>query len=227
MQLSTRRSQSIFRPTNHNSVMPANWRPCLIPHWQSYCHQIRTVYQSSTTWFGCTVLDNNYTAHWSVSGKMMPELFGQSKGKSKCQILNNQIKKRYTLLQKTSAGNFTEQTKIHKPLKQFLVGVCLPHLVSMMCNGTMKLPPAGGVCLSITRCNGGVWRTGYSIFLNVSMYTQLFTPMEVLEKALRFVKVSTQRLNPINTLVLDAQTLFLSVPLYPSRNIYSYICIYR
>ena len=24
---------------------------------------------------------------------MMPELFGQSKGKSKCQILNNQIKK--------------------------------------------------------------------------------------------------------------------------------------
>ena len=31
MQGGTRQSQSIFRPTNHNRVMPANRRPCLIP----------------------------------------------------------------------------------------------------------------------------------------------------------------------------------------------------
>ena len=31
MQWDTRRSQSIFRSTNHRRVMPANWRPCLIP----------------------------------------------------------------------------------------------------------------------------------------------------------------------------------------------------
>ena len=43
MQLGTRQSQSIFRPTNHKSLMPANWRPYLIPHWQSYRHQARTV----------------------------------------------------------------------------------------------------------------------------------------------------------------------------------------
>ena len=39
MQWGTRQFQSIFRPTNHKSTMPANWRPCLIPHWQSYCYQ--------------------------------------------------------------------------------------------------------------------------------------------------------------------------------------------
>ena len=44
MQWDTRQSQPIFRPTNHKRVMPANWRPCLIPHWQSYCYQ--TVSQS-------------------------------------------------------------------------------------------------------------------------------------------------------------------------------------
>ena len=27
--------------------MGASWRPCLIPHWQSYCHQARTVKQST------------------------------------------------------------------------------------------------------------------------------------------------------------------------------------
>ena len=32
MQWGTGQSQSIFRPTNHKRVMPANWRPCLIPH---------------------------------------------------------------------------------------------------------------------------------------------------------------------------------------------------
>ena len=46
MQCGTRQSQSLFRPANHKSMMPANWRPCLIPHWQSYCHQARTVSQS-------------------------------------------------------------------------------------------------------------------------------------------------------------------------------------
>ena len=40
MQWGTRQSQSIFRLTNHKSVMPANWRPCPI---QSYCHQVRNV----------------------------------------------------------------------------------------------------------------------------------------------------------------------------------------
>ena len=43
MQWGTRQSQSIFGPTNHKRVMPANWRPCFLPHWQSYCHQVRTV----------------------------------------------------------------------------------------------------------------------------------------------------------------------------------------
>ena len=39
MQWGTRQSQPIFRPTSHKRVMPANQRPCLIPHWQSYCRQ--------------------------------------------------------------------------------------------------------------------------------------------------------------------------------------------
>ena len=43
MQWGTRQSQSIFRPTNHKRVMLANWRPCRIPLWQSYYHQVRTV----------------------------------------------------------------------------------------------------------------------------------------------------------------------------------------
>ena len=33
----------LVRPANHKRVISANWRPCLIPHWQSYCHQVRTV----------------------------------------------------------------------------------------------------------------------------------------------------------------------------------------
>ena len=37
MQWGTRQSQSIFRPTNHKSVMPTNWRQYSIPHGQSYC----------------------------------------------------------------------------------------------------------------------------------------------------------------------------------------------
>ena len=49
MQWGTGQSQSIFWPTNHKRVMPANLMPCLIPHWQSYCHQARTVEQSMTT----------------------------------------------------------------------------------------------------------------------------------------------------------------------------------
>ena len=43
MQWDTRQSQFIFNPTNHKNAMPANWRPCLIPYWQSYCHPCRTV----------------------------------------------------------------------------------------------------------------------------------------------------------------------------------------
>ena len=43
MQWGIRQSQSIFRPTNHKSVMPDNWRPSLIPNWQSYCHQAGNV----------------------------------------------------------------------------------------------------------------------------------------------------------------------------------------
>ena len=46
LQWGTRQSQSIIRPTNYKTVMPANWRSPLLPHWQSYCHQARTVYQS-------------------------------------------------------------------------------------------------------------------------------------------------------------------------------------
>ena len=48
MQWCTRQSQSIYRPTNHKRMMAANWRPCLIPRWQSYCHQARTVWQSTS-----------------------------------------------------------------------------------------------------------------------------------------------------------------------------------
>ena len=43
MQWGTGQSQSIFWPTNHKRVMPANLRPCLLPHWQSHCNQARTV----------------------------------------------------------------------------------------------------------------------------------------------------------------------------------------
>ena len=42
-QWGARQCQSVFIPTNHKRVMPANWRPCLISHWQSYCHQARSV----------------------------------------------------------------------------------------------------------------------------------------------------------------------------------------
>ena len=51
MQWGTRQSQSIFRPTNPKRVLPANWRPCFISHWQPYCHQVRTVYQSRALMF--------------------------------------------------------------------------------------------------------------------------------------------------------------------------------
>ena len=46
MQWGTKQSQSIFRPNNHKSMMPANLRPCLLSHQQSYCHQATTVQQS-------------------------------------------------------------------------------------------------------------------------------------------------------------------------------------
>ena len=42
MQWGTRQSQSIFRPTNDKSVMPTNWRPCRLPHSQSYNTPIAT-----------------------------------------------------------------------------------------------------------------------------------------------------------------------------------------
>ena len=32
-----------FRPANHKRAMSTNMSPCLIPHWQSYSHQARTV----------------------------------------------------------------------------------------------------------------------------------------------------------------------------------------
>ena len=35
IQWGTRQSQYIFRLTNHKRIMPADWRPCLLPHWQS------------------------------------------------------------------------------------------------------------------------------------------------------------------------------------------------
>ena len=38
--------QSIFGSANHTANNSANRRPCLIAHWQSYCHQVRTVKQS-------------------------------------------------------------------------------------------------------------------------------------------------------------------------------------
>ena len=40
-------SKSIFKPTNHKRVMPANWTPCLTSHSKFYCHQARTVKQST------------------------------------------------------------------------------------------------------------------------------------------------------------------------------------
>ena len=45
--LCLRYSQPVFRPASHRGVMPANWRQCLRPNWQSYCHQTRTVKQSN------------------------------------------------------------------------------------------------------------------------------------------------------------------------------------
>ena len=48
-----RQLQSIFRPTNYNRLMSVNRRPCLIPRWQSYCHQPRTVKQL-----------NSHINHW-------------------------------------------------------------------------------------------------------------------------------------------------------------------
>ena len=51
MQGGTSQSQFVFRPANHKCTMPTNWRPCLMPHCQSYCHQARTVWPSKTTWY--------------------------------------------------------------------------------------------------------------------------------------------------------------------------------
>ena len=47
--LQLRQSQLILRPANHKMIMPANWRPCFIPHWKSWCHQARTVEKSIPT----------------------------------------------------------------------------------------------------------------------------------------------------------------------------------
>ena len=38
MQWGTRQSQFIIRQTNHKRVMPASWRPCLIPHCVAVFH---------------------------------------------------------------------------------------------------------------------------------------------------------------------------------------------
>ena len=48
MQWGTRQPQSIFRPTNHKSVIPVNRRLGLILLWQSYCREARTVKQSTS-----------------------------------------------------------------------------------------------------------------------------------------------------------------------------------
>ena len=39
--------QFVFRSTNDTADSTADWRPCLITHWLSYYHQVRTVKQSS------------------------------------------------------------------------------------------------------------------------------------------------------------------------------------
>ena len=45
MQWSTRQSQSIFWLTNHKNDMPANWRSCLISHWESFsCNKSKSVH---------------------------------------------------------------------------------------------------------------------------------------------------------------------------------------
>ena len=106
-----------------------------------------------------------------------------------------------------------------------MLGLKLNHVSK---RGHMKLPPADGVCLSITRCNGGVWRTGYSILLNVSMNTQLLPPIEVLEKATCLDLLRRQHKARSNKYYgfrcADSFCLYLSVFL---PNIYSHICIYR
>ena len=38
--------KSIFASADHTASNAANYKPCLITHWQSYCHQVRTVKQS-------------------------------------------------------------------------------------------------------------------------------------------------------------------------------------
>ena len=38
-------SYPIFTPTNQKRMTPANRSPCLMPNWQSYCQQARTVYR--------------------------------------------------------------------------------------------------------------------------------------------------------------------------------------
>ena len=45
--LHLRSSPSIFASANHTVSNKANRRPCLIAHWQFYCHQTRTVKQSN------------------------------------------------------------------------------------------------------------------------------------------------------------------------------------
>ena len=56
---STRQSQFIFKPTNHKIVLPANWRSCLIPHGQSYCHQARTELWNAATTTWCVMSEQN------------------------------------------------------------------------------------------------------------------------------------------------------------------------
>ena len=50
-----RSSQYIFGLSNHAACNTANWRPCLISHRQSYCHQAKTVKQSInfSCWLRC------------------------------------------------------------------------------------------------------------------------------------------------------------------------------
>ena len=66
MQQGTRLSQSIFWSTNQSQkgdasrVMPANWRPCLLPH---NCHRDKTVKQSSSLLMNWTPLSVNYSVN--------------------------------------------------------------------------------------------------------------------------------------------------------------------
>ena len=79
MQRGIRQSHSIFRPTNHKRVMPANWRPFLIPPltvisiatklglWNSHCKndnfrfgQFRTFHQNGISVSGFDKENSGY-----------------------------------------------------------------------------------------------------------------------------------------------------------------------